>query len=53
MLALIGGTILLGVFGPENAYVAMFGILGAAVRDYFGTRISQNQADGPALPPPA
>lgn len=49
VVTLIVGVVILGLWGPEAAFTALVGILGAAVRDYFGSRLEQNRMDGPPL----
>ena len=53
VLALIAGTIVLGIWGGEASFTALVGLCGVGVRDYFAHRSEQNAADGPSLPPPA
>ena len=52
-LSLVLGFAPACIFAPSEGLTAYAGILGVVVRDYFGTRIAQNEADGPPLQPPA
>ena len=53
VFALIVATVVVAIFAPVEAFTAFATLLGVAVRDYFGTRIHQNEVDGPVVPPPA
>ena len=52
VLALVVGFVPVCIWGNDAGLAAYAALIGAAVRDYFGTRIAQNRADGPPLPPP-
>lgn len=50
---LIVAVVILGLFGQMEAFTALVGILGAAVRDYFAHREMENRLAGPPLSEPA
>lgn len=52
VLSLIGGTVVLGIWGNDAAFTALVGLSGVGVRDYFAHRAEANEADGPSMPPP-
>jgi hypothetical protein len=49
---LIVAVVILGLFGAMEAFTALVGILGAAVRDYFAHRELENRVAGAVLPEP-
>lgn len=53
VIVLCVGFVPVAIFGPDAGLTAYAALIGAAVRDYFGTRSEQNRLDGPPLPPPA
>ena len=52
-LGLVVGFVPVCVFAPSEGLTAYAAVIGAVVRDYFGTRIAQNEVDGPPVLPPA
>ena len=49
---LIVAVVILGLFAEREAFTALVGILGAAVRDYFAHREMENLRAGVPLPEP-
>ena len=53
VLSLIVATVIVTILVSIEAAAGLSTLTGVAVRDYFGTRVYQNQQDGPVLHPPS
>ena len=53
VLSLIAASVIVGIWATVEVFTPLVALTGVAIRDYFGTRVYQNQQDGPTLHPPS